>query len=351
MKIEDILSNLVEINTVKDKDNKKIIDYIEDYLKKLGFITEYKTKCLVMSIGKNPILSFIGHTDVVSVTSNWNYPPFQLTKKQDKLIGRGTSDMKGGIAAFLYSLSKIDLKRMRNGIRICLTYDEELDFRGIKELVNKNIDFCKYSIIAEPTDNYPCIGSKGLLEYELIFRGIAVHSSTPIVNESSNENSIKFLSDLLKLENKFKKEKCDIFEVPYNTINIGVIKGGTNICTTSDYTKVLLGFRITKNKEDINYIKKYIEKLSKKYNKVEYKIKNEIVPFYNEDSIINYYEKVANKKRKPFFGVSEASFLDNNRLILGPGPITAHEIDEYITKTSLMETVDIYIKIIKKICY
>lgn len=350
MKIEDILDDLIKINTVNDLENKKIIDYLENYLKNIGFKTEYKSKCLVMSIGKNPILSFIGHTDVVSVSKDWKYPPFELTKKGDKLMGRGVSDMKGGIAAFIYILKQLDLKKLKRGIRVCFTYDEEISFEGIKELVTKNIDFCEYSIIGEPTDNYPCIGSKGLLEYELIFKGIAVHSSKPISNESSNENSILFLNELLKLNKVFQKTQYNLFEVPFNTINIGTINGGTNICTTSDYTKVLLGFRITKNSEDIIFIKDYIDKLVSKYPKVEYKILNEINPFYNEDSIINFYEEISKKDRKPFFAVSEASFINNSRLILGPGPITAHENDEFILKSSLIETTEIYKKIIERIC-
>lgn len=350
MKIESILNDLIKFNTVNDLENAKIINYLEEYLKNLGFKTEYKSKCLVMSIGENPILSFIGHTDVVSVSNNWNYPPFELTEEEGKLIGRGVCDMKGGIAAFLYVLKQIDVKNLKRGIRVCFTYDEETEFSGIKELVAKNIDLCQYSIIGEPTDNYPCIGSKGLLEYELTFKGTAVHSSRPIPNESSNENAILFLSEVLKLNKEFKKEKCDLFEVPYNTINVGTINGGTNICTTSDLTKVLLGFRITKEANDITFIKKYIAKLASKYSKVEYQIINEIKPFYNEDNIIDFYEEITKKQRKPFFAVSEASFIDNNRLILGPGPITAHENDEYILQSSLMETVDIYTKIIERIC-
>lgn len=350
MKFEDILEDLIKMNTINDLENKKIIDYLEDYLNNIGFKTEYKTKCLVMSIGENPILSFIGHTDVVSVSNDWKYPPFELTKEGDKLIGRGVSDMKGGIAAFLYALKQMDLKKLKRGIRVCFTYDEENSFEGIKELITQKIDFCEYSIIGEPTDNYPCIGSKGLLEYELTFKGTAVHSSKPIPNDSSNENSILFLNEILKLNEIFQKEQCHLFEVPFNTINVGVINGGTNICTTSDYTRVLLGFRITKNSQDIPFIKDYMDKLIDRYPKVEYKILNEIKPFYNEDAIITFYEKISKKNRKPFFGVSEASFMDNNRLILGPGPITAHENDEFILKSSLIETVDIYQKIIERIC-
>lgn len=350
MKIEELLDDLIKINTVNDLENKKIINYLENYLKNIGFKTEYKTKCLVMSIGENPVLSFIGHTDVVTVSNDWKYQPFKLTEEDDKLIGRGVSDMKGGIAAFLYVLKQIDLKKIKRGIRVCFTYDEENGFKGIKELIAKKIDFCEYSIVGEPTDNYPCIGSKGLLEYELIFKGTAVHSSKPIPNESSNENSILFLNELLKLNKVFQKEQCNLFEIPFNTINIGTINGGSNICTTSDCTKVLLGFRITKNSQDIKFIKEYIDKLTNKYPKVEYRILNEIKPFYNEDLIIKFYENISSKNRKPFFGVSEASFIDNNRLILGPGPITAHENDEFILKSSLNETIDIYKKIIEKIC-
>lgn len=350
MRIEELLSDLIKINTVNDFENDKIIDYLENYLKEIGFKTEYKTKCLVMSIGEKPILSFVGHTDVVSVSNDWKYSPFMLTEEGDKLIGRGCADMKGGIAAFLYVLKQIDFKKLKRGIRVCFTYDEEIGFNGIKELISNNIDFCEYSIVGEPTNNYPCVGSKGLLEYELIFKGTAVHSSRPIPNEASNENAILFLNEVLKLNELFQKEQCKLFEVPFNTINIGTINGGTNICTTSDYTKVLLGFRITKNIKDIDFIKNYMNKLINKYPKVEYKILNEIQPFYNEDYIIDFYEKISNREKKPFFGVSEASFINNNRLIIGPGPITAHENDEFIFKSSLIKTIDIYKHIIEKIC-
>lgn len=350
MKIENILNDLISFNTVNDLENEKIINYIESFLIKLGFKTEYKTKCLVMSIGEYPVLSFIGHTDVVSVSKNWKYEPFKLTEENDKLIGRGASDMKGGIAAFLYALSELNLSELKRGIRVCFTYDEEIGFEGIKELVNNSIDFCKYSIIGEATDNYPCIGSKGLLEYNLNFLGTAVHSSKPIQNECSNENAILFLSEILKLNKMFQKNICDLFEVPFNTINIGVIKGGSDICTTSANTSVLLSFRITKEEKDIVYIKEYIDTLVKKYFKVSYKILNEIKPFYNDDPITKFYEDVSKRECKSFYGVSEASFINNNRLILGPGPITAHEDDEYILKSSLEETVNIYKKIIEKLC-
>ena len=79
----EILKDLIKFNTIKDKENKEIIDYIENYLKKLNFKTEFKSKVLIMSIGENPKLGFLGHTDTVEYIEGWNTSPFELTKKDD----------------------------------------------------------------------------------------------------------------------------------------------------------------------------------------------------------------------------------------------------------------------------
>ena len=100
-----ILKDLVKFNTIKDKENKEIINYLESYLKKLGFKTEYKTKALVMSIGENPKLGFLGHTDTVEYIEEFKNP-FDLKFKDGSIYGLGTCDMKGGISAFLDAISR-----------------------------------------------------------------------------------------------------------------------------------------------------------------------------------------------------------------------------------------------------
>lgn len=109
----EILKELVKFNTIKDKENKKIINYIENYLKNLGFKTEYKTKALVMSIGENPKLGFLGHTDTVEYIEEFE-KPFELTLKDGYLYGLGVCDMKGGIAAMLEAIKKIDFSTLKN---------------------------------------------------------------------------------------------------------------------------------------------------------------------------------------------------------------------------------------------
>ena len=76
-----ILKDLISFNTIKDKENEKIINYIEEYLKKLGFKTNYKGKYLIMSIGENSKIGFLGHTDTVEYIEGWDTNPFELSNK------------------------------------------------------------------------------------------------------------------------------------------------------------------------------------------------------------------------------------------------------------------------------
>ena len=73
-----ILKKLISYNTINDKENKAIINFIEQYLKKFGFKTEYKSNCLVMSNSNACNIGFLGHTDTVSYSNDWTLNPFDL---------------------------------------------------------------------------------------------------------------------------------------------------------------------------------------------------------------------------------------------------------------------------------
>ena len=141
-----ILKDLIHFNTINDKENSKIINYIESYLKELGFKTEYKTKVLVMSIGSNPKLGFLGHTDTVEYISDFKNP-FDLIEKDGYLYGLGVCDMKGGIAAILEAISEINFKKLKYGLKLYFTYDEEIGFSGIYELLNKKEVYPRLHVI------------------------------------------------------------------------------------------------------------------------------------------------------------------------------------------------------------
>lgn len=332
MNSKEILKKLISYNTINDKENEKIINYIEKYLKKLGFKTEYKSKCLVMSNKSKCDIVFLGHTDTVSYSSDWSYNPFELKELDKKLYGLGTSDMKGSIAAILSAVSKIDFNK--KGIKLIFTYDEEIGFSGINELINNDIEFPKYMIIGEPTNNEIINASKGLLEFKLTFKGISSHSSKPEEGINAIENCINFIN---KLNSFYKDLKKEIIDSKYITMNIGVINGGRSINIVPDNCEIQIDFRTiskTQNKRIIKNIKKLIN------NEVTCEIINNINPYLNNNEKINMSDYI-----------TEASFIESgNKYILGVGPINAHKKDEFITIESLEKLEDQYIRIIKEKC-
>lgn len=295
-----------------------------------------------MSIGENYKLGFQGHTDTVEYIDGWDSNPFELTKKDNKLFGLGSCDMKGGIAAMLEAASKIDFKKLKYGMKLYFTYGEEIIFDGICGIVKSNEKFPEVMIFGEPTNNEMLVGSKGLLVFELKFNGVKAHSSNPDKGKSAIMNAVKFLTELEKFYNeKIKDFEEEYYEVKYTTMNVGIINGGSALNSVSAKCKVGIDFRIA-NKNHINIIKQEIEKLANIYN-CEINILDEIEPFINKSELVSEI-KTANF-------MTEASFVKSSeRIILGADPVTAHEVNEYITEESYNKLVDQYKDLIIKVC-
>ena len=337
-----ILKDLVKFNTIKDKENKEIIDYIENYLKGYGFKTEYKSKDLVMSIGENQSLGFLGHTDTVEYIEEFKNP-FDLAEKGEELYGLGSCDMKGGIAAMLDAVSKIDFTKLKSGMKLFFTYDEEIGFGGAYEIVEKKIKIPKTMIFGEPTNNEILTGSKGLLEYEIYFKGLKAHSSNPEKGISANLNAVKFLNELNEFyESKIKCDKVSVYEIPYTTMNVGLINGGSAKNSVPASCEVSIDFRLADVKH-LNKIVTKIDSLALKYS-AEAKIIEKIEPFFDN------FEFLEENKTAGF--MTEASIIKgcDQRIILGVGPVTAHEVNEHITKESYRKLVEQYKELIYRFC-
>ena len=194
-------------------------------------------------------------------------------------------------------------------------------------------------IIGEPTNNEIIVGSKGLIEYKISFKGIKAHSSTPDKGKNAIMDAVSFINDLNYFYEKELRQNTNTnFEIPYTTMNIGKITGGSAINSVPDSCEFLVDFRTI----DIyceSLIMKKINDLKNQYSCDIQEI-NRISPFINN---------IENSKKTCNF-ITEASFLKNNRVILGVGNITAHEVDENIDVDSLYQLVEQYKYFIKKYC-
>ena len=347
-----ILEKLISFNTINDKENLLIMDFIGGLLKDKGFSVNYVSnkekskKCLIAKYN-NPNLMFIGHTDTVNY-NDWSYNPFKLTRDENKLHGLGSCDMKGGIAAFLSAINEIDLNELQKGIMIVLTFDEETSFEGINLVKDLQKDWPDNVIVGEPTSLIPVSNTKGCMEYKVDFKGISAHSSN--VNQGKNAIIMctKFIKELLSFSEELKTDCNMLFETPYITMNISKINGGSAINVVPDNCELFFDFRTIK-KNQHKLIDKKIKNLCDKYEGNVTLITN-LYPLENNQDV-SFYEKITGNKKKSFNFVTEASFLDkDNVIILGVGPNNEHMKDEYVDINYYNKTIEIYIRIISHYC-
>jgi succinyl-diaminopimelate desuccinylase len=183
-------------------------------LEKLGFrcevmIFDDTTNLWARRGTEKPLFCYAGHTDVVPTgpEENWTYPPFEPTIDAGILYGRGTADMKSGIAAFMVALEQfIEQHQDHNGsIALLITSDEEGPFiNGTTRVIdalearNEKIDFC---IVGEPSSTEQVgdtikNGRRGSLTADLTFIGIQGHVAYPHLVENPIHTCIPALNEL-----------------------------------------------------------------------------------------------------------------------------------------------------------
>jgi len=141
-----------------------------------------------------------------------------------------------------------------------------------------------------------------------------------------------------------------LFSVPYTTINIGMIKGGDAVNKVPDRCYIKFDARTVKENHN-EVIEKKLKEMLKKYDaKMEIGV-NIKVNINKNNEMIKQIEEITQCEQKSENYVTEASFISNSdTIILGLGPITAHQSNEYIEVDKLERLVNIYEKILETYC-
>jgi acetylornithine deacetylase/succinyl-diaminopimelate desuccinylase family protein len=244
MKPLKVLEELIAIDSQCNKSNSNIIRCVTQMLS--GFqSTEYTFSKggldlynLVVKIPgertDNPIV-FVGHTDTVVASSQWQTNPFQAHVKDGKMYGLGSADMKSGLACMISAAVNLKQKP-KNDVYLLFDADEEDGGEGGRELV-KRFDISNARVIvAEPSDGKIVYAQKGCLDMELIFMGIAKHSSMADreynLKHSAISKAIAFANKLDNYSAQIETRNDAILGKP--TINLGKIMGGTGANIVAD---------------------------------------------------------------------------------------------------------------------
>lgn len=176
-----------------------------------------------------------GHTDVVPVDGQpWSSDPFELTERDGRLYGRGSCDMKGFIACCLGQLAYWRGLELKHPLYLALSYDEEIGCLGAPRMIQRlaaKPHPPHLAIIGEPTMMRPVTRQKGITVLRTRVTGLEAHSSQIPSGVSAVHVAARLISRIETIMHELSEERaCDeAYNVPYSTLHVGKVEGGTAI--------------------------------------------------------------------------------------------------------------------------
>jgi acetylornithine deacetylase len=236
-----MIERLIGFDTTSRDSNLGLIEWTRDYLKAYGIESRLtydatgKKANLFATVqkGNKPGIVLSGHTDVVPVDGqNWASDPFKAIVKDDKIYGRGTCDMKSYLAVVLTMAPRFAEAELKAPIHFALSYDEEvgcIGARGLLEDLARNNIRPAGAIIGEPTSMQPVIAHKGKRAYKCCVRGKEAHSALTPQGVNAIEYAARIITYIRHMAERLQAcEPRDYgFDVPFTTLQTGVISGGT----------------------------------------------------------------------------------------------------------------------------
>jgi acetylornithine deacetylase len=237
----DLIDHLISYDTTSRNSNLELIEYIRGYLADLGIDSELvrherEAKAnLYATLGPTdrPGYCLSGHTDVVPVDGQpWSSEPFQVVRRDDRLYGRGTSDMKSFIAVCLALAPEFLQRKIETPLHFAFSYDEEIGCVGVRgllaSLASREIK-PKGCIVGEPTLMKVVRAHKGKVSYRCSVHGREAHSSLIDQGVNAVEAAAEAVSYLKGMARRFRDQGPFDEELtpPYTTVHTGVLNGGT----------------------------------------------------------------------------------------------------------------------------
>ena len=369
----DWLTRLIAFDTVSRHSNLALIKDVQSYCEQLGLTVD-----LTFNDAKNKANLFVtvpagdnannsadvvnhglvlsGHTDVVPVDGqDWTSEPFNATIRGTKLYGRGACDMKGFIACALNLLPEaVELSnsgQLRRPLHLALSFDEEVGCLGapliLADLKARGItpDYC---IVGEPTNMAMVVAHKGIAVYRCRVHGKSAHSSLTAqgVNAISYASRLVGYVDELADELSQRLDNDALFDVPYSTLSVGTIQGGTATNIVPNLCEFTFDYRNLPHMTQQDILAPIQEKVAELTAQMQARapetgielMQEESVPAMTDNESAELQALIAaltgdNKRHKVAYATEGGQFTNSGipTIICGPGSIEqAHKADEYV---------------------
>lgn len=369
----DVLSftrKLISFNTINPPgQERECAHYIGRLLEDAGFKTGYydfaegRTSLVARmgSTGEKPPICFSGHIDTVPLgDAEWSVDPFTAEIDGKKIYGRGSSDMKSGLAAMV--VAAIGLAAASKGkinLLLVITAGEETACRGASYLAGLGNVLGKAGamVVCEPTSNYPLVGHKGAMWLKAYTTGVTAHASMPEQGDNAIYKAARAVEKLRQFD--FNIPDHPILGRP--TLSVGTIRGGININSVPDKAVIGIDIRtIPGNDNDAVFTK------LQSYLGEEATLQRlaDVGGVFTDpqDAWIQQVFKIMGPYNEGPLELRGAAYVTDGSMLapafdnpptifLGPGePEMSHKTDEFCYVSRIEDAVEAYTEIIKKWC-
>lgn len=237
------LDRLVAFDTTSRDSNLALIDYVEGFLachgvasRRVANDTGSKANLYATAGPAVPggvVLS--GHTDVVPVDGQaWSSDPFTLTRRGERLFGRGTCDMKGFLALALALVPEVARDGCARPLHLAFSYDEEVGCLGAPAMIREiaaTLPAPAAVIVGEPSTMEVVSGHKGIATWRVKVTGHEAHSSLTQLGVSANMVAVGLMQRLRDIADRLERDAdpASPYVPRHATLTIGLIAGGTAV--------------------------------------------------------------------------------------------------------------------------
>lgn len=350
----------------------RVSDWLENFFQKLGVpyerieVAEGRANLIACCESDQPTRTVLldAHQDTVPI-DGMTIAPFDPVEREGRIYGRGSCDVKGGMAAMLAAFARLVREKPAGRARVVMscTCDEEATSLGINDLVrlwggsNKGRLLATapdVAIVAEPTELDIVLAHRGATRWKIVTAGRACHSSEP----QNGINAIYRMAPIISALEQYAAQ-LPTARPPHPlcgpaTLSVGRIEGGISVNTVPDTCSIEIDRRVIPGEdgqEAIEGVRRYLEERGFEFEFLPPWILSPPLPDDHNHALgaelLEHVRAVAGERR--FIGVpygthaSRVAASGVPSVVFGPGSILqAHTKNEWIEVQQLDQASDIY---------
>jgi putative selenium metabolism hydrolase len=243
------MQDIIRIPSLSSEEG-AVIERIRDEMQRLGYdeVTIDPMGNVLGRIGSGPrVIAFDGHVDTVDVGDPelWDRDPHSGDIEGDVLYGRGSSDMKGGVASSVYAGALLKQRGIPDNVTVYVTgtvQEEDCDGLCWQYIVKEDGLRPDLVVITEPTSLRIYRGHRGRMEMEVHTSGVSCHGSAPERGENAVYKMAGIIADIEKLNENLEPRE----PLGKGTVTISEIRSTSpSLCAVADGCTIHLDRRLT----------------------------------------------------------------------------------------------------------